>query len=465
MTIITTVGTSIFENYFKQHSDADTLKDDYQDRLKNRKDNLVDFNRWEEIKIKNKRLRLVKQVANWAKNNLNASAEITSILEIAKQTKDNKKIKIHLIATDTVLSVSAAEMIKSWFEERYASIKVEFEIPKNLVNQKDSNHIIHKLRVASNDDFQEGFMNLIEVVSKLIDENKKDNEATILNITGGYKAIVPIITLIGQIKEIPLNYIYEEYEADDKSQLVEIDKLPISFDWKLGELYLDDLSKDGLKQISKKPIILDLLRAKRKLIHKNHYKLTPLGKLFTSSLTGLQNSKKSTLGYLVELKVFEYFIKNGFNTIRGKSLWWEVNNRTKFSYKAKYNQNNKLEQKIDVDIAIKEDASETWMEVKVCSGTGLNKAKKQMETMLDFIKQTSYHKVKKIGLILYKLETTDLAFYSNQITFITKLFEYEAIAFTLQFINIPINKDGLFNTKRFFEQEIELEQYTINYKN
>jgi len=32
---------------------------------------------------------------------------------------------------------------------------------------------------------------------------------TVLNISGGYKAIVPIITLIRQLEEVPLLYNYE----------------------------------------------------------------------------------------------------------------------------------------------------------------------------------------------------------------------------------------------------------------
>jgi len=455
--IITTVGTSIFENFFKENTEFDTLKDDYQDRLRNSKDTLVDFKRWEDIKIRRKLEKLEQYVSKWSKEESNASAEITSILEIARQTEE--AIQVHLIATDTVLSVLAAELVKSWFAINRPNITVNFVRPEKLDNQAASDYIIYKLRVASNDDFQEGFMNLIEVVSKLIDANLKIEEQIILNITGGYKAIVPILTLIGQVKNVPLKYIYEESDTNEKSSLVEIDKLPFSFDWELGELYLDDLFKDGLKQINKKPETLHFLRNRLKLINTHNYKLTPLGKLFTTSLKNLLTSKKSTLGYLVELKIFEYFVKNKKKVIRGKSIWWSKKDRSKFFDEAQYQRDDKLEQKIDIDIFIEQEAGEIWREVKACSNTGLNKARKQLVTMLDFISQTSYDKVKEIGLILYKLETTDLSFYEKQLTGIVRLFEGQPIKFTLNLINIPINKKGIFNTKCFFEQEITLYSY------
>lgn len=459
MKIITTVGTSIFENYQLFNENDKDFKEIY----KHFKDNSDEFLKLhtgdseynEDIEYMSGR------IINWAKENRDAAAEITSIFAIAKQGKENQSIQVHLATTDTVLSVVAAQLIKSWFDEFKSNIKIHFETPKKLETQNDSDYVIHKLRISSNEDFQEGFMNLIEVVSKLINDGKKANENVILNITGGYKPIVPILTLLGQIKDVPLKYIYEESDANEKTALVEIDKLPFNFDWKLGELYLDDLFSDGLKQIAKKPKTLHLLRKELKLINANTYKLTPLGKLFTTSLQELLDSKKSTLGYLVELKVFEFFVQKKANVIRGKSIWWLKNDRSIFFENPQYNQDDKFEQKIDIDIFIEQGEKEIWREVKACSSSGLKKARKQLVTMLDFTSQTAYHNLKEIGLILYKLETTDFAFYKKQIAGIVGLFRGKSIDFTLHLVNIPVSPKGIFNTKRFFEQEIEICQQNI----
>lgn len=453
MIIITTVGTSIFENYLKEDG---SLRDDYDNRLKDKKEKPITYKNWDDRNIKNKRDKLKTKTWNWAKGKDNASAEIASILSIAKQTKEGEEVKVHLIATDTVLSVLAAELIRDWFKESDFDITVDFQRPEKLEKQKDSKHIIHKLRVSSNKDFQEGFMNLIDVVSGLIDEGKKAKEEVILNITGGYKAIIPIMTLIGQIKEVPLKYIYEESSFEEKDGLVEIGNLPINFDWELGELYLDYLSKNGLQNLKTKTEIVSTLRILN-LIQEERIALTPLGQLFSNHLRGLMDAKKGRLGYLVELKVYEYFIESKVNTTRGKAFWWDKTDTTKFSYRPMYNKDAHLESKLDIDILLKRaDNEEDWNEVKSFSDTGLTKAKKQIKTMLKFIESTSYSKVKSIGLILYKLESTNTTIYNKKIEDIENLFSGKSINFKVSYINIPINKKGTFNVKRFFEQEIEL---------
>ena len=386
--------------------------------------------------------------------NVDASAEIASILAIIEDETDSPEVEVHLIATDTVLSVFAAELIVKWFQQNKSEIKVSFEREVELDKPNQHPYIIQNLSISSNEEYQEGFMNLIDVVTKLIQSSKKSNNEVIINITGGYKAIIPILTLVGQIEEVLLKYIYDENSQSNKVELVEVKNLPFNFDWKLGELYLDDLSGEGLKQIKSKINTLNYLR-KLSLIN-NDYKLTPLGRLFTTRLRGQMDSKKSTLGYLVELKVFEYFIKKQKDTIRGRAFWWDKTNPSKFYDASQYEKDDKLEQRIDIDILLKHDNQETWNEVKSCSSSGLKKARKQLETMLNFINSTSYSRVNTIGLILYKLETTDLSFYERQINGIKKLFDNQNINFILHYINIPVSNKGTFNTKGFFEQDIEL---------
>lgn len=228
MKIITTVGTSIFENCKNENPTNKDFKNAYK-AIKEQglpylkivntdKDDIID---------------LQDGINGWFKKNNNASAEIASILAIAGTEID---VHVHLIATDTVLSVLAAELIEEWFKQNKPEITVAFTRPDKLEKQSDSDNIIQNLSITSNDKYQEGFMNLIEVVSGLIDKDKKDKQEVILNITGGYKAIIPIMTLIGQIKEVPLKYIYEESSFDEKNDgLVEVGNLPIHIDWKVLE--------------------------------------------------------------------------------------------------------------------------------------------------------------------------------------------------------------------------------------
>lgn len=218
--IITTVGTSIFTNLIEKGG-KDDIKEIF-DCLKQ-----VEFAKWDNHEDDLKALKLSTEKA--IENNRKVSAEVTSILSISNRYE---KVKVHLIASDTILSVLAAELIQYWFNKNKSDIEVLFDRPlEKFENQGIIKHVIKKLQVISNEDYQEGFTNLIEIVLKVIDENRKNGENVILNITGGYKAIIPVITLLGQIKKVPLNYIYEEGHSNDGPQLVEIGNLPISFDW------------------------------------------------------------------------------------------------------------------------------------------------------------------------------------------------------------------------------------------
>lgn len=472
-TIITTVGTSFFENYSSSEV-QDCFRGSHKGiskRIKTIRDESQSSNDYDDFDIeieeieeilipiffkdihKTKTDNSLKWQLKEGVLNTSASAEITSILAIAEQEQsDNLEIEVYLLATDTVLSVFAAELIKKWFKQNKPEITVLFERPNSLNAQEESNHVIHKLSVSSNEDYQQGFMNLISVVTKLIQAKKKAKEETILNITGGYKAIIPILTLVGQIEEVPLKYIYDESSKNNQVELVEVRNLPISFDWELGELYLDSLSTEGLKIIGEKPETLNLLR-NLSLVQKNKFKLTPLGFLFKEKLLHSLTNKKTLLGYLAELKVFEYFTQQEVTIIRGKTYWW--NYYSSFYEQPRFDRDATKERKIDLDIFIKEE-TEKWFEVKSCSKAGLKKGFKQIQVMLDFIEKTNYTGIETLGLILYKLENTDISRYKNQIRNIRNLFKNKNTTCVIYCINIPENEKGMFNAKHFFEHDIVL---------
>ncbi|MEZ4851050.1 MAG: hypothetical protein R3B93_21030 [Bacteroidia bacterium] len=234
--IITTVGTSLFSNYRKDEAQdkigknyqpidrsldplekenacaSDIGKDIYEIPIREIKEKIEDY--WFELN---------------GKPNLQASAEITSIFKIA-ESQTNEKIQVCLIATDTLLSVLAAQMITDWIGEYYPDIEVIS--PKTKEKSINDNFFVVKdLRVDSQLNYDQGFINLIEVLEEIcINKGKKQNDI-ILNITGGYKAIVPIVTLYGQLRNIPLYYIYDEDDLDKSANLVSVGKLPFHLDW------------------------------------------------------------------------------------------------------------------------------------------------------------------------------------------------------------------------------------------
>jgi CRISPR/Cas system-associated protein Csm6 len=442
-TIITTVGTSILENYSSTDV-KDCIQESWQPigtYLKDIKDKSIssaDYNNFDieidEIKpiIFDNWFKGIHKVKNekgewkWKKEinvlNQNASAEIASILAIAQA---ERKIKVHLIATDTVLSVLAAELIKAWFDASAYDFEVDFIRPEKLESQKDSSHIIHQLRISSNEDYQEGFMNLVEVLTELI---KKDN--TILNITGGYKAIIPIMTLIGQIKNVPLKYIYEESNLNDKTELVEVGKLPINFDWGILENYTN-LIFDTSKIIGRKIRELESIGIIKKDI--SPVELTIIGKMLKIFLEQDVPFQKTTLGYLVEYKLYEYYLKNNYSTFHEIELGFPLSDLPE----------NYLE---DADLWMENEAHEIVM-VEVKPATIKSRAlRKKIEKNLDFVQAKN---IKEFWVILYEYSDNIIdnnVSWSNQVMNEEIKEKYPNLIFKIKKITLQKNEiDGNLN--------------------
>lgn len=213
ISIITTVGTSVITNFLEEKPN-DAVSKAFKNLKKkpfydDKRDN-DDISEIEENKQK-------------IKDNLkqyNNCAEISSLETIKQELQKedpNIQIKVYLICTDTVLSPFCAGII----ELRLKEMKFDVEF-----GQKEE-YIIKGLRVHNKDDFEDiGFEGLMACIDKIATKPKN----CILNISGGYKALIPPLTLYGQLKNIPLNYKYEDSPA-----IIEIGNLPIGIDWSFVE--------------------------------------------------------------------------------------------------------------------------------------------------------------------------------------------------------------------------------------
>lgn len=333
--VITTVGTSIFTNYRKQNSDIIDKIDDLERKP---------YSQWDYYKDDINSIK--KSVSGWAKNNNSASAETKSLFAIQEEIKDN--IEVYLLVTDTVLSHLAAEIIKEFFETK------ENVAIKNI-------EIIEKLQVSNRETFEkEGLVNLVNIIHNIIQEKHYEN--IILNITGGYKAIIPYMTIMGQINNIPIYYIFE-----DTNELIEIPQTPIDFDFSvIDENYIafkslrrknenlplcNDFKMDLEKNEEKREEEFNRLK-KGNLIKETEEKvaLTLLGKLLMQKYEELFNSgkyhKQNLISNLIELKLFKYFVKN-------------------YENKANVKHGKKLgKENYDIDIYIENKEKVTAIEVK-----------------------------------------------------------------------------------------------------
>ena len=250
--IITTVGTSLFSN-FQRDEVKDRYGRDYASisinvPLRNiENDNPTAVGIYDD-KYKHYIKSITENIEDYwlndkYKENEQASAEIASILKIVRE--DPKvEFEVHLLATDTLLSVLAGEMIAAWFA-RHPQLarnirQVLFQRTPaiDFKAQKESDYVVKDLRIEASSRYESGFMHLIEVLDKLYDQSKQAGQHIIFNVTGGYKAIIPIFTIYGQLRGIPLNYIYDDSNLQDPG-LISIENLPFNFDWCVAELFAD----------------------------------------------------------------------------------------------------------------------------------------------------------------------------------------------------------------------------------
>ncbi|MBL7815764.1 MAG: hypothetical protein JNL70_12190 [Saprospiraceae bacterium] len=227
--VITTVGTSIFTNAMNTdkkwliESDAKNLGTKIK-RLESKSFTEIDWN----IE-KDKRESITELVKkSFAKSGFMASAEIKSLIKIAEKTKQD--ITAHLIATDTLLSVLACELIEYWFKLHYKgdyTISIVFNLNQDRIENLNIDTIRH---------FKAGLTTLMTRFYVLLNTN--GNEQLILNITGGYKAIIPYLTILGQVNKVVVKYIFEDTE-----ELIEIPRLPLSLDESLFDKYTTEFTK------------------------------------------------------------------------------------------------------------------------------------------------------------------------------------------------------------------------------
>jgi putative CRISPR-associated protein (TIGR02619 family) len=314
--VIALVGTSIFEKYLKEKENGNDVYNNLKDKT------FVEFKEWEEDARE-----FQNSIKEWAKERTDASAEIKSLLKIKEELKQDK-LPVYLLATDTILSPLAAEIIKEWFKD-----KEDFEI---YFEKEYGKGIIKGLQVRNSKEFEEeGLMNLFERIEEIAEGNPK---SIVFNITGGYKAVVPFLTFYAQIYEVPAYYIFE-----DEEKLIELPKLPLEVDFSLIEDYFiafEAISPDKIpKNLPSKEKFLKYLNNNPQEAEKIFEKLKQSKLIVTKEVANKKNKTKENKVFLtiygrliykkffeekareydrlkgtfMELKLFEYLYKKYLN--------------------------------------------------------------------------------------------------------------------------------------------------------
>ena len=130
------------------------------------------------------------------------SAEIKGLVKMGVTSDD----RLILIASDTVEGRLSAELVKEFLEERKISSKGQIEI-KTIAGLQATDGAVFQ---------REGLKNLLAYLVSL------ENNDLVLNPTGGYKSIVPYISLIGMLFNKPVRYIHE-----DSNDVLTLTNLPV----------------------------------------------------------------------------------------------------------------------------------------------------------------------------------------------------------------------------------------------
>ncbi len=206
--VIAMVGTSLMTNCISE--DDDSFLRNLYERYRHKPASEYEINK-EDI------TRLKKKLKQFAEVNKQASAEIKSLEKLSKEISDD--LSIQLLSSDTINSRICAEVIKDVLD---GSLDVHFT----------DNNIIKGLQVKNRKNFAEdGMENLFKRIEGITGGYYED---TIMNITGGYKAAIPLLTIFSQINQIPSYYIFEDTDA-----LMKIPLLPLSIDWDIFDKYPD----------------------------------------------------------------------------------------------------------------------------------------------------------------------------------------------------------------------------------
>jgi CRISPR/Cas system-associated protein Csm6 len=268
--IITTVGTSLITNR-AEHTDYARLQD-------------CAAKEWDNEQRRIEQLKSI--ITNHQDfNQATSSAEIQSILTYRQQHPD-ETLEVHLIASDTVLSRLAAEMIQAWFNEK--------ALDKFSITFESVQDVISGLQIQHYDVFRnQGMSALLERIDAI---RVSGQDETILNISGGYKGVLPILTIYAQLYGLKLIYQYE-----DSEQLMQIDRMPLSFDWDVIEEYVELIKRDK-KRAAAQPEQLDYLRNLH-IVEKSDTNLTVLGRMLSQYVERHSPFTGTIMGYFIEHKL------------------------------------------------------------------------------------------------------------------------------------------------------------------
>ncbi len=223
ITLITPVGTSLFTNYLDKNASNSMFSRNY-DRIK--KEPASNWNKDRRISEAIKNLGLSSE--DFIRSSgIKASAELQSTAKI--QNELQAKIKVHFLASDTIASRLAAEILRDQINNPNFILGRQIEAKFNSDPTVGKVDVIPNLQVNNRTDFsRDGMPNLFHKINDIKDWEAGGNQNLAINITAGYGATLPYLTIFGQLERVPLYYNFEA-----SNELIVIPQAPLAINWDL----------------------------------------------------------------------------------------------------------------------------------------------------------------------------------------------------------------------------------------
>ena len=161
-----------------------------------------------------------------------ASAELQSTAVIRDKLEDN--IIVYLLASDTIASRLAAEILMD-----------QINSPNSILGDKvtatfnPDDDVIRHLQVNNTVSFsREGMPNLFQRINYIKDWKAGGSQNLAINITGGYGATLPYLTIFAQLEGVPLYYNFK-----DEKELITIPRVPLTINSDLIESHAGVLAQ------------------------------------------------------------------------------------------------------------------------------------------------------------------------------------------------------------------------------
>ena len=223
--VITPVGTSLFTNGSETNNRIQTGFGRIEDKP---------ASEWA------KNIRYINQLKEESENFINghgisASAELQSTAVIRDKLDDN--MIVYLLASDTIASRLAAEILRDRINPPDSVLGNQITAKFNADPATVGIDVIRNLQVEDAVSFsREGMPKLFQRINYIKDWEAGGNQNLAINITGGYGATLPYLTIFAQLKDVPLYYNFE-----GESELITIPRVPLTIDSDLIESRADVL--------------------------------------------------------------------------------------------------------------------------------------------------------------------------------------------------------------------------------